>query len=127
MARAEEIPLEQFFAERKPESRELFDVVRKHIEALDGVEMRVTKSQIAWKRRVAFAWVWVSSQYLGERAYFPPLVLSVGLKRHDDSPRWEQVVEPSAGRFMHHLELRDASEIDAEVDAWLREAWSEAE
>ena len=50
-------------------------------------------------------------------------MLSVGLERRDESPRWKQVVEVRPGRFMHHLELRSADEIDDEVRAWLREAW----
>jgi hypothetical protein len=50
-------------------------------------------------------------------------VLTVGLRRRDGSPRWKQIVEPYPGRFTHHLELRSPGEVDAEVEAWLREAW----
>jgi len=126
MARSQPIPLEQFFADRDPQSRELFDVVRPEVEALDDVEMRVTKSQVAWWRRHPFAWVWMSAQYLGENRGFAPLVLTVDLRRRDSSPRWKQIVEPRQGRFTHHLELRNAEQIDDEVRAWLREAWEEA-
>jgi hypothetical protein len=31
------------------------------------------------------------------------------------------------GRFMHHLEIRRVRDIDAEVRAWLRTAWDDAE
>ena len=42
------------------------------------------------------------------------------------SPRFKEIVEPSEGRFMHHLELFSAEEIDDEVAGWLREAWEYA-
>jgi hypothetical protein len=55
-----------------------------------------------------------------------PLVLTVGLRRRDGSPRWKEIVEPAPGRFTHHLELRSSADIDAEVCGWLQEAWEEA-
>jgi hypothetical protein len=124
---AEEIPLEQYFADREPLSRELFETVRAAVDSIGPAEIRATRSQVAFRRRIAFAWAWVSSQYLGDRPDFAPLVLSVALRRRDDSPRWKQVVEPSPGRFMHHLELRSADEVDVDVVEWLREAWILAE
>ena len=116
--------LDEFFDER-PEARIIFDVLRAAIESLGPVEMRVSKSQVAFRRRVGFAYAWTPDRYLaGER---PPLVLTIGLRRRDDSARWKQVVEPAPGRFTHHLELHSADEIDAEVLGWLREAWTAAE
>jgi predicted transport protein len=38
------------------ESRRIFDALRDMIEALGPVAMRVTKSQIAFRRVKAFAW-----------------------------------------------------------------------
>ncbi|MHB1344909.1 MAG: DUF5655 domain-containing protein [Thermoleophilia bacterium] len=72
-------------------------------------------------RRRTFAWAWLPDRYLG--LDHAPLVLSVALERRDGSCRWKQVVEPSPGRFMHHIELRCTSEIDDDVSRWLREAW----
>ena len=84
-------------------------------------EMRATKSQVAFRRRRAFAWAWIPSMYLsGPR---PPLVLSVALLRQDSSPRWKEVVEPTPGNFMHHLELGSSAAVDEEVLGWFREAW----
>lgn len=60
------------------------------------------------------------------RTQVAALVLSVALGRRDDSPRWKGVVEPAPRRFMHHLELYDAVEIDSEVDAWLWAEWGAA-
>jgi hypothetical protein len=111
---------DEFFASQ-PLSKQLFETVRREIEALGASSMRVSKSQIAFKRRRGFAWVWMPAQYLKREA--APLVLSVSLPRRDPSARWKQIVEPYPGRFMHHLELYGATEIDDEVRSWLRAAW----
>jgi hypothetical protein len=115
--------LDEFF-EGLEISRLLFEAVRRAIDSIGPTEMRVTKSQVAFRRRRVFAWAWVPGKYLrGKRA---PLVLTIGLRRHDLSARWKQVVEPAPGRFTHHLEVYDIDDVDDEVRLWLREAWMEA-
>jgi hypothetical protein len=113
----------RFFAGR-PESAKLFEALQAIIESLEGTKLRVTKSQIAFRRRTGFAWAWVPGKY--PRGKHAPLVLSLSLRRHDPSPRWKEVVEPTPGRYMHHLELYSSTELDEEVGSWLREAWSGA-
>jgi len=102
-------------------SKQLFEAVRREVEALGEVVMRVTKSQVAFRRRRGFAWVWMPGQYLKRRT--APLVLSLSLPQRDQSPRWKEIVEPYPGRFSHHLELYDPADIDEQVRSWLREAW----
>jgi hypothetical protein len=124
--------LDDFFRGRD-ESRRIFDALRAAVEAVGPVELRVTKSQVAFRKvpmqvrghRVAFAWAWMPDVYLGPG--HAPLVLTVALRRRDSSPRWKQVVEPVPGRFTHHLELYSADAIDDEVRAWLAEAWQAAQ
>jgi hypothetical protein len=106
------------------ESRPVLEALRSAIEALGPAEMRVTKSQVAFRRRKPFAWTWVPGRYL--RGPRPPLVLTLSFPYRHSSPRWKQIVEPAPGRFTHHLELRSAAEIDDEVRTWLREAWQAA-
>lgn len=119
----EPVDIDEFF-EGFESSRPLYEAIAARAIELGNVEARPTRSQIAFVRRRAFAWAWIPDRYLdGGHA---PMVLSVALQRRDPSPRWKQVVEPIAGRYMHHLELRAASDVDAQVEAWLREAWSEA-
>jgi hypothetical protein len=60
------------------------------------------------------------------RGEHSPLVLSVFLRRRDESPRWKEVVEPKPGWFTHHAELRSAKDVDHEVGEWIIEAWREA-
>ncbi len=116
--------LEEYFAGYEP-SRQLFDVVRQAIEACGLSEMRVTKSQIAFARRKPFAWLWIPGRYLHREA--APLVLTLGFRQKDPSPRWKEIVEPYPGRFTHHLELYSVTDIDNEVRNWLLAAWKAAE
>jgi hypothetical protein len=115
--------LEGFFEGFEP-SRTLFDVLRMAMDRLPVVSMAVSKSQIAFRRRRAFAWAWIPDRYLdGEHA---PLVLSLAFRYRDASGRWKQVFEATPGRFMHHLELPSPDEVDEEVISWIWEAWAEA-
>ena len=91
---------------------------------LGGATISVSRSQIGFRRKRAFAAVWRPAQYLrGDR---PPLVLSVFLPHRDPSLRWKTVVEPAPGRFTHHLELRSPAEVDDELAGTVAEAWRES-
>lgn len=117
------VTLDEFFAGHE-ESRKLFDVVSDTIDTVGPTKTQITKSQVAFGRDRWFAFAWMPDIYLGRTDV--PLVLTVGLRRRDASPRWKQVVEPAPGRFTHHLELRRAADVDDEVRAWLTEAWEAA-
>ncbi len=112
-----------FFGKHE-DSRRLFDDLRRVIDSIGPAEMGVTRSQISFRRKKLFAWIWRPGQYL--RGNIAPLVLTLSFPQRDPSPRWKQIVEPAPGRFTHHLELRSAGEIDDEVRAWLQRAWSKA-
>jgi Domain of unknown function (DUF5655) len=124
MSRAQAVTLEQYFAGSDERSRALFDVVRSAIASVGPADMRVTKSQVAFRNRLAFAWTWMPAQYVHGKV--APLVLTIDLHRRDSSPRWKQVVEPRPGLFTHHLEIHSAEDVDDEVLGFLREAWAEA-
>lgn len=114
------LTLDDFFLGRD-ESRHVFNALREAVAAIGPAGLRVTKSQVAFRRRIAFAWAWMPDAYLGPG--HAPLVLTLALRRRDPSPRWKQVVEPAPGRFTHHLELHSPEEIDDEVRDCLAEAW----
>lgn len=122
--RGTQIPLEQYFAGSDARSRELFEVVRSAIASVGHSELRVTKSQIEFRHRDGFAWVWMPAQYV--RGTGAPLVLTIRLSRRDSSPRWKEVVEPRRGTFTHHLELRSSEDVDEGVLNWIREAWEQS-
>ena len=83
-------------------------------------EVRTTKSQIAFRRRRDFAYLWLPGRYLKKPG--AEVVLSIVLGRHEPSERFKEVVHPSARHWIHHLEVHGPDEIDDEVLVWLREA-----
>ena len=85
--------------------------------------VRTTSSQVAFRNRRGFAYVWNPRRHLRTGV---PAVLSIALSRRIDSPRFKEVVQPSRGVWMHHLELNTAGDVDAEVAGWLREAFDAA-
>ena len=115
--------IDDFFSDQ-PLSRQIFDAVRAAIEQIGPAEIRVSKSQVAFRRRKTFAAVWMPEQYLHRAA--APLVITFSFPARDPSPRWKEIVEPTPGRFTHHLELYGVGEVDAEVVAWIRQAWEAA-
>ena len=115
--------LEEFFAGQDV-AGQLFIALYGLVESVGAFDVRVTKSQVAFRRRRAFAWAWMPGKYL--HGAVAPLVLTVALPSRDPSPRWKQVVEPQPGHYIHHLELRSASELDDQVSGWLQEAWQHA-
>jgi len=111
--------VEEFFAGH-PVARAVFDRVREVADGLGGYDLRVGRSQVAFRRARGFAYVWIPGRYL--RHPDADVVLSIPLGRHDDSPRFKEVAHPSPKVWMHHLEVRDVAEIDDEVRGWLAEA-----
>ncbi|HLO35827.1 MAG TPA: DUF5655 domain-containing protein [Candidatus Deferrimicrobium sp.] len=99
--------------------------VRSVLDGLGPVTVRVTKSQVAFRRRRAFAWLWLPGRYLTNPT--ADVVLSFALGRRDGSPRIKEIVQPSPRHWMHHLEVRQVADIDDEVVAWLREAADRAD
>ena len=87
-------------------------------------EVRVSKSQVGFYRNHPFAATWMPGQYLEKRG--TPLVLSVYLRRRDDSSRWKEIAEPARGRFTHHAELKAVGDVDDFIRQRLAEAWAEA-
>jgi hypothetical protein len=115
--------LDEFFTGYE-ESRPLFEALRHVIDEFGPIELAISKSQIAFRRvgqRSAFARVWLPKRYLQDRG--APLVLTLGFRQRDTSPRWKEIVEPRPGRFTHHLALWSLTDIDEEVRAWLHVAW----
>lgn len=106
------------------EARGIFDVFCAKVGAASLVELRVTKSQVAFRRRRGFAWMWIPGKYL--RGCVAALVLTLAFQYRHPSPRWKEIVEPLPGRFVHHIELHPVVDIDDELCRWFQEAWEAA-
>lgn len=98
----------------------VFERVRSALEAFGPVDIRTSKSQVAFRRSRGFAYLWLPGLYLGRPG--ADVVLSIALGRHDPSPRFKEVVQPSPKLWMHHLEIHGVDDVDDEVVGWLREA-----
>jgi hypothetical protein len=114
---------EEFFAGH-PDALALYRAVHTAVTGFGAVGVRTTRSQVAFRRRTGFAWLWLPGRWL--RASTAEVVLSVALGRPDPSPRWKEVVHPSGRVWMHHLEASGPADVDAEVVGWLREAYDRA-
>lgn len=116
---------EEFFAGRDG-AYAVYTRVRELLDLGDrggAYEVRVSRSQVAFRRRRGFAYLWLPGQYLRDRRRpHDEVVLSIVLGRRDDSPRWKEVVQPSPHHWMHHLVVEAVAELDDEVAAWLTEA-----
>lgn len=115
--------LDEFF-DGHVESRKLFEAVAREVSRIGEAGLRVSKSQIAFRRRKSFALVWMPGKYL--KGPVPPLVLTLSFPQRDHSPRWKEVVQAGPRRFTHHLELRKVEDLDDQVRTWLRSAWEAA-
>lgn len=114
---------EEFFAGER-EGLRIFNRVVACIREIGPAEIRVSRSEIAFRRSRGFAFVWRPDRYLKPTGV--PAVLSIALPREATSPRFKSVVHPSPRVWMHHIELRAVREVDAEVAAWLAEAYAGA-
>jgi hypothetical protein len=116
---AERSDVVQFFA-GSPEGLGFYQRVCRILEELGDYEVRVTKSQVAFRRKRGFAYLWIPERYL--RRPVSPVVLSIALGRRDRSRRFKEVVHPSPSHWMHHLEIHEMDDIDDDVAGWLAEA-----
>jgi|SRR5690554_4659312 len=106
-----------------PLGYQLYQAAARVIQEFGEVELRATKSQVAFRARRGFAYVWRPGQYVRSDV---PAVLSIALPRRLRSPRFKEVVHVSDRVWMHHLELSAVEDIDDEVVAWLTEAYDAA-
>jgi hypothetical protein len=99
----------------------MFHAVLKAVEEFGPVDAMATKTQVSFRARTRFAWLWVPQMALKRGP--PDVYLTFGLPRRVASPRIKESVAARPGRWMHHMRLGSTSEVDAEVVAWLREAY----
>jgi len=102
-----------------------YRIVHDTITGWGGCEERVGRSQVGFRRRHGFAWLWNPRQYL--RTPGADVVLTFALDHELASPRVKQAVRTSPLHVVHHVELRDpVTDLDAELLGWLREAYDRA-
>ncbi len=123
MALAPEVAVDEFLAGHAF-VREVHERVSSLLGGIGPFTARATRSQLAYRRRRAFAWLWLPGTWLARPA--DDVVLTIALGRHDPSPRFSEVAHPSARHWVHHLEVGALTDVDDAVAAWLREAYERA-
>jgi hypothetical protein len=95
--------------------------------AFSNVNKRVQKTQITFYNRHVFACV--SFARVKRKAELPEgwMTLTLGLPAPLSSPRAAAKSEPWPGRWTHHFVLSRPEELDAELMAWVGEAYAFAE
>lgn len=106
-----------------PLGLQLYQAAAGAIRELGDIEQRATKSQVAFRARRGFAFVWRPGQYVHSDV---PAVLSIALPRRLQTPRIKSIAHVSDRVWMHHLELWAVEDIDDEVVGWLTEAFDAA-
>jgi hypothetical protein len=87
------------------------------IETFEDVEVRTSRSQVAFRRRRGFAVLWRPGRYLAHPG--AEVVLSILLERRVASPRWKEVVQPAPGggsttsRYGHRRHRRGGARLAA--------------
>ena len=112
--------LEEVLAEDR-KAHKLFNLVTKYLISLGGVESATRKTQVSFKHRRAFAWIWLPQMWIKQQPR-GSITLTFGLDHQVRARRIKQSVEPYPGRYTHHVVITTADEFDAQVKRWLREA-----
>lgn len=102
-------------------ARSVFEMVSETLAQFDDVAVRTTKSQIAFRRRRGFAYIWLPAMYLARPD--AEVVLSIALDRQLACPRFKEIAHPSPGIWQHHLEVQEVDDLDDEVRGWLIAAY----
>jgi hypothetical protein len=106
--------LEDHFARAEAHLRATFNRIQEAVEALGPVTVLPKKSRIAFQVRMSFAAVTLRRRWLDGH---------VVLARCLDSPRFCRIEAFSPRNVLHSFRLTGPDEVDAEVRAWLAEAY----
>lgn len=99
-------------------------MVHEYLTTLGPIDVAATKTQISFRARIRFAYLWFPNRVRGTGK--PEMFLTFDLRRPEPSPRIKERVNPRSDLWVHHFSLRKRDDFDAEVRGWLREAFTSA-
>lgn len=102
----------------------IFARVRAGIAAIGPATVHATATQVGFGARRRFAYLWIPGLALGRGP--PDVYLTFTLPRRVRSPRIKEAVEPRPGLWTHHMLLASPASVDAQVRAWIAEAYRAA-
>lgn len=112
--------MKELFADY-PAAVAVTNAVTRHLASLGTVEMAATKTQVSFRRRVRFAWVWMPRQSAGSGPDVP--VVSFGLRHKIGSGRVWGSFLARRDVWTHHVLVPRAKDVDGELKGWLRESF----
>lgn len=109
--------MEAMFAGPKAAMRPVYDRVAAIVSGLDGAQFAPTKGYVSFRRNKQFG--------LGQPSTKDRFDLGLTLKGVEPSGRLEAAGSWNA-MVTHRVRIASASEVDAEVEGWIRQAWAAA-
>jgi hypothetical protein len=106
--------LAHHFAGKGPAIRRIFDSVVEVVRRIGPVKVLPEKTRIAFQVRMSFA------QLTPRRAWVDGHVV---LARRLEDPRFRRIDTISRRNHVHHFRLASVDEVDAQLTAWLEEAY----
>ena len=114
--------IESFFS-KMPEVIPLYErIEEKILERFEDVSIEIRKTQITFKSKRGFMYVWLPIRRMKNRPV-NYLVLSFGLEQRIESSRIAESVETYKNRWMHHLIIEKPEELNDELMRWIQEAY----
>ena len=107
----------------RPEALKLFNYVRQYIESLGPVKIEATKTQISFRIKKKFAWVWLPQIWIKKRSE-NSITLTFAVGRHIKHEQIVEAVETSPGRWTHHVYIENEYDLTDDVHKWLIEAYT---
>ena len=114
--------IENFFSNQE-HLISLFQAVNQMIQSIAPLPFDVNKSQISFGTKPKFAWVWQHKPWLNKRPE-NAIVVTFCVGRYIEHDQIVEAIEPYPGRWIHHLMIRDESELTSDVNKWLEEAYT---
>lgn len=105
-----------------PVGLEIYHRLAGELRGMD-VEVRATRSQISFRRRRGFVFLWDPRRYVSSTV---PAVLSVALPYELASDRVKEIVRTTGRTWLHHIELGGPDDLDEEILGWVRTAYAAA-
>jgi hypothetical protein len=109
------VGLDEHFAGVDPALRDVFDALVAAVREIGPITINATKSRVSFQARMRFAGI--------ERPRKDHLLASFLLTRPVRSARLRRVEHIPPYYYVHRIALRRPDEIDAELRAWLAEAY----
>ena len=112
-----------YFFDGKPEALPLYEAFEEKVfSEVDGVKVKVQKTQIAFSNRHNFAFISFLPVRKAKERPEVYIVVTFGLGYCLESPRIDAAVEPYPGRWTHHVLISGTGEVDDELIGWVKEA-----